>query len=300
VIPTPQRGWRALLPLLAGVLAGPAWAGPAAAQPGALRVFVSILPQKTFVERVAGARAEVSVLVGPGQSPATYEPTPRQIARLAGAGVYFRMGVPFEAAWLDRIRATSPGLRIVDTTEGIRRRAVDRAIGDGAPAGDGLEDPHVWTDPALVKVMAGSIRDALARLDPACAEEYARNEAAFDADLDTLDARIRDRLAPVRGRAFLVFHASWGYFADAYGLRQIPIESGGKEPGPRTLAAVLERARALGIRVVFVQEQFSRRTAEAIAKEIGARVVAVDPLAEDYLANLWNVAEAFAAALEGP
>jgi zinc transport system substrate-binding protein len=148
--------------------------------------------------------------------------------------------------------------------------------------------------------MARAIRDALARLDPTHADEYARNEVAFEADLDALDAEIRRRLSAARGRAFLAFHPSWGYFADAYGLRQIPIESGGKEPGPRTLAAVVERAKALGVRVVFVQEQFSRRTAEAIAQEIGARVVVVDPLAGDYLSNLRSVAESFASALGAP
>jgi zinc transport system substrate-binding protein len=298
---TPRRPWRALLPLLAGALPGPAWAAPAAAaQSGSLRAFVSILPQKDFVERVAGARVEVSVLVGPGQSPATYEPTPGQIARLASARVYFRIGVPFEAAWLGRIRAAGPALEIVDTAAEIRRRAVDQVTAGGAPAEGGPEDPHVWTDPALVKTMARAIRDALARLDPTHADEYARNEVAFEADLDALDAEIRRRLSAARGRAFLAFHPSWGYFADAYGLRQIPIESGGKEPGPRTLAAVVERAKALGVRVVFVQEQFSRRTAEAIAQEIGARVVVVDPLAGDYLSNLRSVAESFASALGAP
>jgi zinc transport system substrate-binding protein len=295
---SPRRAWRALLPLLAGALmpADP----PAAAEPGAMRVFVSILPQKDFVERVAGARAEVSVLVGPGQSPATYEPTPRQIARLAGARIYFRIGVPFEAAWLTRIRAASPALAIVDTAERIRKRPVDRPTAGARPAEEGNEDPHVWTDPALVKVMAGSIRGTLERLDPAHAPEYARNEAAFVSDLDALDVEVRHRLASARGKAFLAFHPSWGYFADAYGLRQIPVESGGKEPGPRTLVAAVEQAKALGIRVVLVQEQFSRRTAEAIAREIGGRVVAVDPLAEDYVQNLRKVAETIAAALQPP
>jgi zinc transport system substrate-binding protein len=287
--------------LLASALAAVAWAGPAAAaRPPRPEVFVSILPQKDFVERIAGGRAQVSVLVSPGQSPATYEPTPRQIARLASARAYFAIGVPFEAAWLARIKAANPGLMVVETAAGIPRRAIDRADDEGAPAERGLEDPHVWTSPANVKVMARSIREALARLDPGHAEEFARNEAAFRAELDALDAEIRGLLSAARGRAFLVFHPSWGYFADAYGLRQIPIESEGKEPGPRTLAAVIERARRLGIRVVFVQEQFSRKTAEVIARQIGGRVVAVDPLAEDYVPNLRRVAASIAKALEAP
>jgi zinc transport system substrate-binding protein len=295
------RARRGLLPLLAGALAGAAWADPAAAaQPPRLTVFVSILPQKDFVERVGGGRAQVSVLVGPGQSPATYEPTPGQIARLASARAYFAIGVPFEAAWLVRIRAANPGLAVADTAAGIPRRAVDRATDQGASAKGGLEDPHVWTNPANVKVMARAIREAMARLDPEHAKEFARNEAAFAAELDALDAEIRGLLSRARGRPFLVFHPSWGYFADAYGLRQIPIESEGKEPGPRTLAVVIERARRLGVQVNFVQEQFSRKTAEVIARQIGARVVAVDPLAENYVPNLRRVAASIAGALEAP
>lgn len=296
----PPCAGRLLLALAAGAVSLAAGAAPAGAtSPAPLQVFVSILPQKDFVERVAGRRAEVSVLVGPGQSPATYEPTPRQMARLASARIYFRIGVPFETAWLERIRAANPGLAIVDTAAGIPRRPVEVAPG-GPPVAGGLEDPHVWTDPARVKVMARAIRDALTRLDPMSAEEYARNEAGFEADLDALDAEIRSLLSAAAGRTFLVFHPSWGYFADAYGLRQIPVESEGKEPGPRSLASVIERARALGIRVVFVQEQFSRRTAEVIARQIGGRVVAVDPLAEDFQANLRRVATALAAAQEAP
>lgn len=272
---------------------------PEVAHADPITAFVSILPQKYFVERIAGERADVNVMVGPGDSPATYEPRPRQIAALSRAHVYFQIGVPFENAWMGRLRAANPDMIVIDTTDGIRRRGMARADA-GVPGPGGLGDPHVWTNPALVKVMAGRIRDAFVDLDPAHAEDYARNHNEFVADLNALDAEIRAMLSRHAGRAILVFHASWGYFADAYGLRQIAIEMEGKEPGPRTLARVIDDAKALGIKVVFVQPQFSRASAEMIAREIGARVVAVDPLAEDYIDNLRSVATAIADAMGPP
>jgi zinc transport system substrate-binding protein len=269
------------------------------AQARPISVFVSILPQKYFVERIAGCQADVSVMVGPGDSPETYEPTPRQIAALSEARVYFQIGVPFERVWMTRLRAANPAMLVVDITVGIQRRSIEGS--ETAPSDHaGLSDPHVWTSPMLVKSMAVHIRDTLMKLNPAHAETYERNYRQFAADLDALDAEIRTRLSPYAGGAFLVFHACWGYFADGYGLRQIAIEAEGKEPGPRTLARIISEAKALKIRVVFVQPQFSRASAEMIAKQIGGHVVAVDPLAENYIENMRQVATSFAEALGSP
>jgi zinc transport system substrate-binding protein len=277
------HGWRRYRTLVLGAICAVASAGVAHAS--SMSVFVSILPQKYFVERIAGSQAEVSVMVGPGDSPATYEPMPRQIDALSRARVYFQIDVPFERVWMTRLRAANADMLVVDTTIGIQRRR---------------GDPHVWTSPMLVKSMAARIRDAFVKLDSTHADDYERNYAQFAADLDALDAEIRARLSPYAGRAFLVFHAAWGYFADAYGLRQLPIEAEGKEPGPRTLARVISEARALGIKVVFVQPQFSRASAEMIAQQIGGHVIAVDPLAESYIENMRHVAASFAEAMASP
>ena len=260
-----------------------------------LDVFVSILPQKYFVERVGGDQVAVSVMVGPGRSPATYEPTPRQLAHLSQAHLYFRIGVAFEDVWMDRIRAANSSMKVIDTRRSIQLRDIDSA---GPREGGGAKDPHVWTNPLLVKIMAMHIRDALIEAAPAHRTEYESNYTRFAADLDRLDQWIRNRLQGLSSRSFMVFHPSWGYFADAYDLKQIPIESAGKEPGPKTLAAVIDQGREAQVKVIFVQQQFSHSTAETVAQAIGASVVTVDPLAENYLDNLRHVAEAFAEALK--
>lgn len=273
----------ALLLLLPGALL-------AATEP--LSVFVSVVPQRTFVERIGGDWVEVKALVEPGANPHLFEPRPREIAALAEADLYIRIGASFEDAWMSRIQAANPRLRILDAREGIALRPLDEAHEHREPSDDGHEhehealDNHVWTSPPLVKIMAGRIRDALSELAPEHAEDFAANSAAFMAELDALDAEIRALLADLDERRFLVFHPAWGYYADTYGLTQVAIEREGKEPGPRALAAIIEQARREGIRVVVVQPQMSTRSAEEVARAIGGRVAPVDPLSPDYAATL--------------
>lgn len=264
---------------------------------GPISVFVSIVPEKYFIERVGGPRVDVSVLVKPGQSPHTYEPTPRQMSRLSDARLFFRIGMAFEDVWMERLAEANPRMEIVDLRQGIRLRPIDALDKAGEQDHAGLPDPHVWTDPRLVQIMAARIRDVLSEADPTQREAYGARYDAFVRDLEALDADIRARLKGLKGQKFMVFHPSWGYFADAYGLHQIPIESEGKEPGPRSLARVIELGRKMGIRVIFVQPQFSQRNAETVARAIGARVVRVNPLAQDYLDNMRHVAKAFAEAI---
>lgn len=270
---------------------------PALGEAEPLRVFVSVLPQQSFVERIGGQHVLVQAMVQPGLSPATYDPSPRQIAALADAELYVRTGVPFERAWMARIRAANPDMRVLDLRKGIETRRLEAHTHDHGHdhAGHGAEqDPHIWTSPPLVRAMSEAIRDALSELDPANAADYARNQAALAAELEALDREIRAMLAGAPVRRFMVFHPAWGYFADAYGLTQVPIESEGKRPGPRSLAALIEQARREGIRLVLVQPQFDRRAAERVANEIGGRVVAIDPLDPDYFGTLRRMARLIA------
>lgn len=303
-----MKRWTLLLiPLLTLSLFAPA-SSALAADDNPVQVFVSVLPLKYFVERVGGAHVHTEVMVGPGQSPATYEPTPRQMSRLGQAELYFRVGVPFERVWMQRLVDLNRRMRVIDLRDGLELLRLEdhhHDHGDDHEVRDHAEehpedelDPHAWTSPLLARTMADHIRAALADIDPSHAADYQAGYQALAKDLTDLDRELRERLAGIKNRKFLVFHPSWGYFAHTYGLQQIAIEASGKEPGPRALAEIIARARQDNIRVIFVQQQFSRTTATTVARAIEGRVVALDPLAEDYLANLRKAAGAFISALE--
>ncbi len=287
-----------ILAPLSGALAG-----------DALPVFVSILPQQYFVQQIGGEHVDVQVMVAPGASPATYEPKPRQMAALSRTRLYFAIGVPFETAWMDKIAAANPAMLVVHTEQGIRKRPMaEHPHEDGHDGnadqhpeesrhGQGILDPHIWLSPPLVKLQAATIMKALVAADPAHAADYERNGRRFQAAIDALDRDLKKTFAGQEGRRFMVFHPSWGYFAAAYGLVQVPIELEGKDPKPAQLQALIQYARRHHIKVIFVQPQFSRRSAAIVAAEIGGRVVPADPLALNWMENLRQVAEAFAAAL---
>jgi len=268
-----------------------------------LGAFVSILPQAYFAERIAGARVRVEVLVKPGQDPHTFEPTPQQMARLAEAEAFFRIGAEFENTLIPRIESTMKGLVVVDCREGIRLRQMDDhgpleeeepREAEGHAAGDELEgtDPHIWLSVRNAVKIAGTMHEALVHLDPEGKQTYDRGYRDLVEDLEALDRRIARILAPVEGKPFFVFHPSFGYFADDYGLEQIAVETGGAEPSARQLARLIEQTRERGVRVLFVQPQFSRKSAETIAAEIDGAVVPIDPLAWDYIENLEQMARA--------
>ncbi len=282
--------------LVLGLVAGlsPAWGQRDGGDK--LRVAVSILPQQYFVERVGGAHVDVMVLVGPGQSPHAYEPTPREMARLSEAKVYFRMGVEFEASIVPRVERMFPQMKMVDLRKNVPLRMMETRCTHGHDHGEHgqghvheVKDPHIWLSPRLVKIQARTICETLCELDPVRAGTYRENLKAFHADLDKVHDEIAAALKPLRGKEVFVFHPAYGYFLDEFGLEQVPVEVEGKEPTGRQLAHVIERAQEAGVKVIFVQPQFSKKSAEAVAEAIDGVVVPLDPLAKAYLENLREI-----------
>ncbi len=267
-----------------------------------IKIYVSILPQKYFVERIGGKRVDVSVMVGKGQSPATYEPLPRQVLGLGKSKLYFRIGVPFETVWMDRIVKSNPGMKVIDMRRGIElipmksfhRRGHKKNIGRS----EGRMDPHIWNSLRLVNIQAKTICDALITHDKDYKKYYQNNLRAFSSDLDKLDAEISGLLNNLYTNKFMVFHPAWGYFARDYGLEQIPVEIQGKMPGAKDLDNIIKMAKKENIKVIFVQKQFSIESARAIADAIGGKIIQVDPLAEDYLGNMKKIGETFMRALK--
>lgn len=266
-----------------------------------INVFVSILPAKYFVQRVGGARVQVSTLVQPGHSPATYSPTPKQIAKLASADIFFRIGVPFENGLMPKLARILPDLPVVNLQDGIKLKMLDdheSHNGHHHPAGD--IDPHTWLDPALALKQAEKIRETLIKYDPAGKKEYHTNFEALSAELKTLDGHLQKTLASFKGRTIYVFHPAYSYFCRAYGLRQKAITPGGKEPGAKYIAHLTDQARKDGVRIIFVQPQFSDKAAKTIARSINGNVIALDPLAYDYVENLKNMADLLTKSLHEP
>jgi zinc transport system substrate-binding protein len=255
---------------------------------GKISVFVSIPPQKYFVQRIGGEFVRVDCLLPPGQSPATYEPTAKQIVALSDAKTLFSIGVPFERQIVSRLRKSLKELRISPTTD------VEHSHGDSNGG-----DPHVWLNPMQVKEQAELICRELCLIDPDNSAGYTENLNSFRADLDRLDARIAKSLSSLRGREFYVFHPAFGHFAEAYGLRQVAIQIDGKVPSAKQMQTLLDRAKGDRVTTVFVQPQFGRRPAEAVADYINARVVTLNPLAESYVENLLDIADKIQAALSG-
>jgi zinc transport system substrate-binding protein len=266
-----------------------------AARSGKPSVFVSIEPLAYFAEQIGGSEFDIHVLVASAQSPATYEPTARQMAALAESKAFFTIGVPMEQTLVPRLRSSMPAVRIVDTREGIELIELESS---GREHGHGATDPHIWLDPARARMMAHNIYRALADLEPDLEPVLAGNLRELNADLDLLAAELTGLLAPVRGRTIVVFHPAYGYFADAFELKQVAIEAGGVTPGSKHLAEVVDMARARGVNAIFVQPQFSSATANAVATSIGATVVNLDPMARDYPENMRKIAGRIRSALQ--
>ncbi len=275
------------------------------------KIFVSILPQKYFVERIAGDNFDVLVMVQPGHNPATYEPTPKQLIELSQTKLYFRIGVPFEKSWLQKIQETNPEMKIIDTRKGIEllemvstrdlllRTGIEKRLMEQKRANEVVpeKDPHIWLSPLLVKIQAENICNELVNSDPGNKDFYLQNLKKFQQDLDNIHHEIEKIFSKIERKEFLVFHPAWGYFADEFGLSQIPIEIQGKSPSPKELSALLSFVNYKKIKVIFIQKQFSSKEAEVVAEAIKGKVIKIDPLAENYLENLRITSQSLAEGL---
>jgi zinc transport system substrate-binding protein len=251
-------------------------------------VLVSILPQKTFVAKIAGDDFDISILIPHGANPTTYSLLPAQMAEIAKAEVWFKMGhVGFELSWGDKILQTNSALKVVDLSAGLDLIAARKDETTGTMTG---VDPHIWLSPSLVKKMASSIRDELVALRPDKRESYHLNYQQFMKEIDEADLEIRQLLTGFEGRKFISFHPSLSYFAREYGLEQFSLEQRGKEPTPGHIANLVSMARAENIRVIYIQSDFDRENARMFAGEINGEAIQVWPLNPEWAENLVSMA----------
>jgi len=219
-------------------------------------------------------------MMPPGANEHNYEPDTGQLKALSQANLYVKVGhLPFEDAWMERFVSTNRDMLVVDSSQSIEMIE---------------HNPHIWLSPRLVKAQAETISAALVQLDPENQDYYLQQKQVFLKELDKLDQEITATLSGVKDKSFLVYHPAWGYFARDYGLQEVAIEEHGKEPGAREMSRIIDYAKKNQIKTIFDSSQHSTHSADAIAAELGARVVLLDPLAADYMDNIRKVAKTMA------
>ncbi len=257
-------------------------------------VAVSILPQKYFIDQISGGTVDVEVMVPKGASPATYSPKPSQLKTLKEAKVYFTIKVPFEKAWMERFFSINPKMRVVDMGKYLKRYPMAKHNHEAHKDYDhdhGL-DPHIWLAPPYAMGMARVALEELCELLPQKRDEFIERYQKLIDKIAQVDGQLMKILAPLKKRAFFVYHPSFGYFARVYRLHQIAIEKEGKEPTMKELANLMKLAKKEGVSTIFIEPQFPKKSALFLAKKIGARVVVVDPLAYEWDRNILEIGKA--------
>ena len=244
------------------------------------RVVVAVEPCAYLVERVGGDRVRVVALAPKGKSPEEYAPSPSQIAPLADSDLFFTVGMPIERRFVESAASLSKDMKIAPLQD----------LDDE----DQTIDPHPWTSPALARSMVAKIKDALAELDPQNEPLFAANAAALDDELQRLQREIAEKLAPFQGKFFLTCHPAYGQFAKEFHLEQLAVERDGKAPKPRELEELIQRAKDANVKTALLQPEFNRASAQALANQIGLKLVEHSPLEKDYFANLRALADAVA------
>lgn len=262
-------------------------------------VAVTILPQQYFAERIAGDKFDIVCMVPSGSSPETYEPAPAQLMKLSDTKAYLQIGyIGFELAWMDKLKETNPGMLVVNTSEGIRLLESDHVCMHDHEAahdhdhGNSAVDPHTWSSPKNASVIANNMKNTFIRLDPANELFYSKNCNELLTEIHQTDSLLQEIFSKTRNKAFVIYHPALTYLAHDYGLTQISIEHGGKEPSPMQLKSLIDQVNELNVKVIFVQKEFDERNAEIIAKETGCKIVSINPLAYDWKTEMLTLAEA--------
>lgn len=259
-------------------------------------ITVSIAPFKYFVEQVGGDDFIVNVMVPPGSDPHIYEPVPEQIHRLRSSEAYLSNGfLGFEMVWLDRFFEVNPDMVRINLGEKI-----EPILTEDVHEAEHLEgaDPHYWVSPVCAEKIAYSVRDLLSKLEPGKSQKYEDNCNNLVTRIRDIDAKARKMFFEYAGESFMIYHPNLAYLARDYGLREIAVESEGKEPSPADMKKLVDHARRENIKTIFVQKEYDRRNAGAIADEIGAELIIIDPLSEDWESSVNHIIDKLYQSLE--
>lgn len=256
------------------------------------RVAVTILPQKYLLDRIVGNLLDVVCVIPKGGNPEEYAATPQLMKDITTSSLYFKIGeLGFEKTTLPSILKNTPDIQVVTLSEDIEFIASHCSHGgEDHPH----YDPHYWSSPKMVKIMATNIYNSIKVFDPKNSSYYESNYMQLVSEIDSLDLKIEEILSNSKNRQFAIFHPSLSYFARDYGLQQLSLEHNGKAMAPRTMQQAVEDAVKSGVKTVFIQNEFKPEQVKTFAQEIGASVVIINPLAYDFIEEIKKVAYAIA------
>ena len=254
-------------------------------------ITVTLEPLRYFTEAIAGENYQVVSMVPKGSSPESYDPTPQQLVNLSKSQAYFRIGhIGFEQAWMKKLEANCPDMKVYDTSKGVDLIR-DKGHWHGDHFHKGGVEPHIWNSTQNALIIADNIYQALCELDSTHQADYKNRLDSLKQSIQQTDAETR-KLLENADSTFLIYHPALSYFARDYGLKQISIEEGGKEPSPAQLKKLIETCRNENVHTIFVQQEFDQRNAQLIAHELGIDIVSINPLSYDWTEEMLRTAKA--------
>jgi zinc transport system substrate-binding protein len=247
-----------------------------------LTAIVSIEPQATFLKQIAKDKIDIELMINNGVSVHNYSPKPSQMKSITKANLYFTIGVEFEKIWLNKFHKINKNMKIINTDKNIKKLMIKHSS----------IDPHIWTTPTNVKIIAKNILDALVKYDKKNKSFFINNYNLFIKKIDNTDNKIKNILKKIPKKTkFMVFHPSWGYFAKEYDLIQMPIEVDGKNPKSRALKILIQIASKNNIKAIFVNPNSSNKIAKIISNELNINLVRINTLNKNWSNNLINLAK---------
>lgn len=252
-------------------------------------VSVSILPLQYFVDRLSGEALEVNVMVPPGASHASYSPTTMQLQKLSQSGIYYMVGqLGYERTFIQRLRELNPDMKLIKLTDHTRLIRGEEVM-HGDHVHEGGIDPHIWMSPLVMMDLLPLMGESIKEMYPELEEEVDKQMAEVMQEVKGVHEAFLKLSDSLTEKRFLIFHPALTYLARDYGFEQVSVEHGGKEPGPALLSQLIRRARAETIPIIFIQEEYDIRNARLISEETGARLVQINPMAYDWIENMYHL-----------
>ncbi len=242
-----------------------------------IKVLVSVLPQKEMIERIGGEYVKVEVLVPAGKSPEIYEPSFAQMKHIQNTQIFFGVGMPFESTWLKRFKNTNPSL-------------IYHSLIDEKPSQTSYphaHNPHIWLSFQALQPQILRISDILSKIDTTHSDMFQKNALKLVKELKNIQKHTHILFtSPKAQKKFITYHPTFAYWSTEFNVQELSLEHNGKELKGRELLALISQAKAHNLKTVFIQPQFAKSRVEMFAKELGLRIIELDPLREDWLLSL--------------